>query len=150
MIFRDAHPGDAPDIVQFQINMARETEDLALDRETCTRGVNAVFDDPSKGRYFVAELDGTVIGSLLITYEWSDWRASMVWWIQSVYVREEHRGTGVYRGLYLHIRQLVEGDPSIAGIRLYVEKRNTRAQAVYSKLGMKGDHYLVFEAMKEF
>lgn len=150
MIYRNATKSDIADIVQFQINMANETEGITLDPDTCTRGVEAVFDDPKKGRYFIAESDGTVVGSLLITFEWSDWRAAMVWWIQSVYVREEHRQKRVYAGLYEHVKQIVTNDPSLAGIRLYVDKRNTRAQNVYARLGMSGEHYLVFEWMKTF
>ena len=128
--------------------MASETEGVELDRPTCTRGVAAVFDEPSRGRYFVAERDGRVIASLLITCEWSDWRCRNVWWIQSVYVIEEERGGGVYARLYRHVQGLVEGDDGLAGIRLYVDRRNTAAQAVYARLGMDGDHYQVFEWMK--
>jgi GNAT superfamily N-acetyltransferase len=145
---RAARRDDHQAIVEFQIAMARETESVELDRETCTRGIAAVFDDASLGRYFVAEHDGRVVGSLLITYEWSDWRNGNVWWIQSVYVVPELRGRGVYRSLYLHVQGIVEGDPSLRGIRLYVDRRNTPAQQVYTKLGMNGEHYLVFEWMK--
>ena len=146
--FRDAARADAPAIAEFQVAMARETEDVALDREILAHGVAAVFDDPSHGRYYVAESSGEVIGSLLITYEWSDWRNGMVWWIQSVYVLPAFRGRGVYAGLYAHIKAIVEPDPSIRGIRLYVDNRNTAAQQVYTRLGMEGEHYKVFEWMK--
>jgi GNAT superfamily N-acetyltransferase len=130
--------------------MARETEDLELDRDTCTRGVEAVFADPARGRYFVAESDGRVAASLLITYEWSDWRNGVVWWIQSVFVEAALRGQGVYAGLYAYVQSMVNADPAIKGIRLYVDRRNSRAQQVYARLGMNGDHYSVFEWMKEF
>jgi GNAT superfamily N-acetyltransferase len=146
--YREATPADAETIVEFQIRMASETEDVDLDRDTCRRGVDAVFEQPSRGRYFVAEKDGTIVGSTLITYEWSDWRNGLVWWIQSVYVSPEHRRQGVYAGLYQHVRGLVEADPNLCGIRLYVDTRNARAQEVYSRLGMNGDHYRVFEWMK--
>ena len=146
--YRDAAPGDAARIIEFQLAMARETEDLDLDREILTRGVGAVFADPSLGRYFVAENDGEVIASLMITYEWSDWRSGMVWWIQSVYVVPSFRRRGVYAGLYSHVKALVERDPAIRGIRLYVDSRNTGAQEAYTRLGMNGEHYKVFEWMK--
>jgi GNAT superfamily N-acetyltransferase len=148
--FREARTGDAGAIISFQLAMARETEELELDRDILTRGVEAVFADPNRGRYFVAEHEGRVIGSLMITYEWSDWRNGMVWWIQSVYVLPELRGQGVYAGLYEHVKAFVNADPSIRGIRLYVDRRNSRAQQVYARLGMNGEHYSVFEWMKEF
>ena len=129
--------------------MARETEDVSLDRVICARGVHAVFADPSHGRYFVAEEGGRVAASLLITYEWSDWRNGVVWWIQSVYVLPELRGQRVYAGLYEHVKSIALSDASVRGIRLYVDKRNARAQNVYSRLGMNGEHYLVYEWMKE-
>jgi GNAT superfamily N-acetyltransferase len=148
--YREATPSDVPVIVDFQVAMARETEELDLDREVCTRGVQALFEDPSRGRYFVAEDDGNVIASLMITYEWSDWRNGNVWWIQSVYVRPSFRGQRVYAGLYFHVQNLVQADDSLRGIRLYVDRRNVPAQQVYTKLGMNGEHYQVFEWMKTF
>jgi len=146
--FRDAVRADRDTIADFQMAMADETEGVALDREVLTRGVAAVFDDPTHGRYFVAESDGTVVASLLITYEWSDWRNGTIWWIQSVYVRPDFRGRRVYTGLYDFLRARVTDDPLIRGIRLYVDQRNTGAQEVYKKLGMDGEHYQVFEWMK--
>jgi len=146
--FRDAVRADRDTIADFQMAMADETEGIALDREVLTRGVAAVFDDPTHGRYFVAESDGTVVASLLITYEWSDWRNGNIWWIQSVYVRPDFRGRRVYSGLYDFLRARVTDDPLIRGIRLYVDQRNTAAQQVYTKLGMNGEHYQVFEWMK--
>jgi GNAT superfamily N-acetyltransferase len=146
--YREGTPSDVSVIVDFQLAMARETEELELDRKVLTDGVQAVFDDPSRGRYFLAESDGTVIASLMITYEWSDWRNGNVWWIQSVYVRPSFRGQRVYAGLYDHVKQLVQADDSLRGIRLYVDRRNVSAQSVYTRLGMNGEHYQVFEWMK--
>ena len=148
--YRQATPSDVSAIVDFQVAMARETEELDLDREVCTRGVQAVFDDDSRGRYFLAQSEGTVIASLMITYEWSDWRNGNVWWIQSVYVRPSFRRQRVYAGLYEHIKRFVQADGSVRGIRLYVDRRNGSAQQVYAKLGMNGEHYQVFEWMKTF
>jgi GNAT superfamily N-acetyltransferase len=147
--YRTAIPTDVPLIVQFQIAMARETEDLALDEAVCTAGVQAVFARPTLGQYFVGEKAGRVVCSALITYEWSDWRNGVVWWIQSVYVSAEARRTGVYAGLYAHIKQLAEADAQVRGIRLYVDKSNAIAQQVYARLGMDGEHYQVFEWMKK-
>ena len=146
--YRDATRVDAPAIVAFQEAMARETEELELDRDTVTRGVAGVFDDPSRGRYFVAARGGEVVASLMITPEWSDWRNGVVWWIQSVYVVPELRKQRVYAGLYEHVQALVRDDHSVKGIRLYVDRRNVAAQAVYARLGMNGEHYQVFEWMK--
>ena len=146
--YRDATPHDAAAIIDFQLAMARETEDVSLDHAICMRGVQAVFDDRSHGRYFVAEADGRVAASLLITYEWSDWRNGVVWWIQSVYVRPEMRGRRIYAGLYEHVKSIAASDPRVRGIRLYVDRRNTAAQEVYRRMGMNGEHYLVFEWMK--
>jgi len=148
--YRPATPSDVPVIVEFQVIMARETEELELDAAICTRGVHALFSNPSLGRYFLAESDGVVVASLMITYEWSDWRNGMVWWIQSVYVRPEFRQQRVYAGLYEHVKRLVEADEGLRGIRLYVDRRNVRAQEVYARSGMNGEHYLVYEWMKTF
>jgi GNAT superfamily N-acetyltransferase len=148
VIYRAAQPSDRDVIVDFQIAMARETEDFALDRAICTKGVAAVLADPSLGRYYVADADGRVVASLLLTYEWSDWRNGTVWWIQSVYVIPDMRGQRVYAGLYEHVQRLAQAEDSVRGIRLYVDRRNTRAQQVYTRLGMDGEHYQVFEWMK--
>jgi len=148
VMYREAHADDSAAIIDFQIAMARETEDVTLDRDTVTRGVEAVFRDPAKGRYYVADAGGSVVASLLITYEWSDWRDGIVWWIQSVYVLPSFRGQRVYAGLYSHVQRLALADDHVKGIRLYVDERNKPAQAVYARLGMSGEHYRVFEWMK--
>ena len=147
IVTRAATVTDASDIIAFQLAMARETEGIELDEPTVTRGVRAVFDDPSRGRYFVATSGTTVIASLLITYEWSDWRNGNVWWIQSVYVRPEHRRRGVYARMYEHVKAIAERE-NVRGIRLYVDRRNAPAQDVYRRCGMNGEHYLVYEWMK--
>ncbi|MDQ3009635.1 MAG: GNAT family N-acetyltransferase [Acidobacteriota bacterium] len=148
VIYSLAVPEDATAIVEFQIAMARETEELELDRDICTEGVAAVFANSKHGFYLVGEQDGRVVVSTMITYEWSDWRNGVVWWIQSVYVAPQARGQGVYKGLYAYVQELANADEDVRGIRLYVDKRNTRAQQVYTKLGMNGEHYQVFEWMK--
>jgi ribosomal protein S18 acetylase RimI-like enzyme len=146
--YRDANLRDLLDIVNFQIAMARETEDFELNRHVCMRGVEAVFEDRQLGRYFVAQSGNEVVASLLITPEWSDWRNGVVWWIQSVYVKPEHRRKGIYAALYQHVKKIAESNESVKGIRLYVDRRNIAAQDVYRRLGMNGDHYQVFEWMK--
>jgi GNAT superfamily N-acetyltransferase len=147
-VFRRAHLDDLQHIVDFQLAMAWETEELRLDRKVCAEGVRAVFEKPSHGVFYVAESDARVVGVTLTTYEWSDWRNGVVWWIQSVYVLPEFRRQGIYSGIYAHIRSLAEADSSVRGIRLYVDRRNTSAQEVYTRLGMNGEHYQVFEWMK--
>jgi len=148
-ITRDARRQDIPAIVAFQLAMARETEGIELHRHTCTRGVEAVFEDRSLGRYFIADSDGRAAGVLLVTYEWSDWRNGLVWWIQSVYVDPDFRRQHIYGQLYEHVKRLAIADEKVQGIRLYVDRRNTAAQEVYRRLGMNGEHYQVFEWMRE-
>lgn len=145
---RSARPEDAPIIAGFQILMARETEGIELDPETVSRGVGAVFADPARGEYFVAVVGGSIAGCLLITPEWSDWRNGTVLWIVSLYVVPEMRGRGVYRALYEDLQARVQASPDLIGIRLYVDKRNTAAQRVYTRLGMTREHYELFEWMK--
>lgn len=145
---RDASLADLETIARFQVALAGETEDLDLDPGTLRLGIARVLADASLGRYYLADAGGVPVGSLMITYEWSDWRNRMVWWIQSVWVEEAFRRRGIYSSLYNHVRSLAEADPNVGGIRLYVEQRNKRAQDVYRRLGMNGDHYTTFEWMK--
>ncbi len=148
MIIRQATVTDSTSIVEFQLAMAWETEQLQLDEPTVIKGVAAVFADSSKGTYYVAESDGVVLGSLLTTFEWSDWRNGTVLWIQSVYVRPGFRKQGIFGQLYRHIQALVAGSPDLRGIRLYADKTNTSAHDVYEHLGMTAEHYQMFEWMK--
>lgn len=148
MQVRQAIPSDAAAIVQFQIEMAKETEDYILDRPTVEKGVAAVFNDSGKGTYYVAEDKGKVIASLLTTYEWSDWRNGTVLWVQSVFVVGEYRRKGVFSAIYQHIKTKVENDETLKGIRLYVEQNNSRAQAVYENAGMTAEHYQMYEWLK--
>ncbi len=149
MIIRQAIEADAPAIVEFQVAMAWETETLQLDEPTVVKGVAAVFADSSKGVYYVAETDGKVVGSLLTTFEWSDWRNGTVLWIQSVYVRPEYRKRSIFSKLYKHIQQMVVDSSNLRGIRLYADKTNIPAHGVYEHLGMTAEHYQMYEWMKE-
>jgi len=136
---------DVAAIAQFNIAMAAETEDLALDPQTVHAGVAAVVSDDRHGFYLVARSDGKAVGSLMITYEWSDWRNGNLWWIQSVYVMPSARKQGIFRLLYDNVISLAKQDGDAAGVRLYVEKDNRGAQEVYRKLGMSETAYRVFE-----
>ena len=142
---RAARTDDADTIARFNLGIARETESLELDRERLAAGVRSVLADPAKASYFLAEVDGRVVGQMMITYEWSDWRNGVFWWIQSVYVDGEHRQQGVFRDLYQHVARLAEADPEVCGLRLYVEEENLRAQQTYARLGMERTPYQVFE-----
>lgn len=145
---RKARGSDRDSIVRFQEDMAWDTEHYKLDHDTVSKGVEAVLNNEALGIYYVAVIKNEVVGSLLTTYEWSDWRNGTVLWIQSVYVDSSHRKKGVYGALYNHIKSLVALDESLKGIRLYVDESNRSAQEVYARLGMNGEHYRVFEWMK--
>ena len=144
---RNATAAESVRIADFNRAMAMETEGLALDEKTVASGVVALMGHPDRGFYLVAEVDGAVAGCLLITYEWSDWRNKMFWWIQSVYVKPEHRGHGVYRAMEDKVQALAAQAGNVCGFRLYVHKSNTRAQEVYRTLGMHETEYLIFEDM---
>ena len=150
VLFRKAKIQEADRICRFQLAMALETEGLHLDGSTCLKGVNAVFEDPRKGFYFVAEIDEQTVASLLIIPEWSDWRNGQVWWIHSVYVEPQHRNKGIFAGLYRYIQDQVRATENLRGLRLYVDRRNAGAQEVYRKLGMTNEHYELYEWMKTF
>ena len=144
---RQATAAESGRIAGFNRAMAMETEGLALEEQTVAAGVVALMGHPERGFYLVAEVDGAVAGCLLITYEWSDWRNRMFWWIQSVYVKPEQRGHGVYTALYGKVRELAAQAGNVCGFRLYVHKSNARAQETYRNLGMEETAYLVFEDM---
>jgi GNAT superfamily N-acetyltransferase len=148
MKVRKANREDIEVIVDFQLAMASETEHISLNRDIVFRGVTSVFEDPSRGNYYVAEENRVIVGSLLTTFEWSDWRNGTVLWIQSVYVISEFRRKGVYREMYKFIQEMVNEDSCLYGIRLYADVSNTVAHQAYLNLGMKADHYQTFEWMK--
>lgn len=146
---RYANLDDLAFIIDSQLKMALETENLKLNKITVTKGVESVFADSNKGFYVVAETaDNKLIGCLMVTPEWSDWRNSWMYWIQSLFVVSEWRNKGIFRLLYEFVKQLVHERPLVSGIRLYVDKTNTRAQEVYRRVGMNGEHYATFEWMK--
>ena len=142
---RRAGLADAPVIVEFNILLALESEGKTLDPAVLGPGVAAGLADPRKALYFVAEEAGTVLGQIMVTFEWSDWRNGWLWWIQSVYVRPDARRRGVFRALYEHVRQAARQDPEVVGLRLYVERANEAAQQTYLRLGMEWTGYLVLE-----
>jgi ribosomal protein S18 acetylase RimI-like enzyme len=147
IIVRSATIDDVDFIVHANASMALETETLQLDLDILEAGIRSVFDKPSRGSYLIGEINGDVCGSLMITTEWSDWRNNEVAWIQSLFVSEKHRGKGVFKSMFSHVESLVE-QGVYAGVRLYVDLTNEAAIEVYKKLGMNGDHYMMFEKME--
>ena len=142
---RPAVLSDAALICEFNRLMAQETESKELNRAILNAGVAAMLSDPHKGRYYVAEAEGRVVGQIGITLEWSDWRNGNFWWIQSVYVAKDARRHGVFRKLYEHVREAARADANVIGVRLYVEHDNLIAQATYLKMGMVMTGYQVME-----
>jgi GNAT superfamily N-acetyltransferase len=150
LTLRSARLEDAATLVDFNAAMALETEQLRLDPPTLSAGVRAALMDPARARYFVAadsDADGRVIGMLMLTLEWSDWRDGEIWWIQSVYVHPKHRRCGVFKALYRHVERLAR-EQNAVGLRLYVVKHNDAARATYASLGMELSEYLVMENLK--
>lgn len=135
---------DIDSIVQFQADMAMESEGCVLDKEKVTKGVTSAILDDSKGVYWVAKFEKRPIGSLMLTREWSDWNNEWYWWIQSVYVIPEFRRKGVYKAMYQNVKDAAKAN-NVSQIRLYVDKTNVSAQKVYQNLGMQESHYLMFE-----
>ena len=145
---RPATSGDATALVDFAAAMALETERKVLLRNVIGTGVHHLLAHPGMGFYVMAECEGEVAGSLMVTTEWSDWRNGNFWWVQSVYVRPGFRRRGVYRKLYQYLQQRAAEDPTVCGFRLYVERDNARAQATYRAAGMEQTHYILFEELK--
>jgi GNAT superfamily N-acetyltransferase len=145
LAIRSASLVDLPTLVDFNTRLAWETEHKRLDADTIARGVRRALSQPALCRYFVAERSGQIVGQAMITIELTDWRDGVLWWLQSVYVAEAHRGGGVFRALFDHIRRLAEADPDVRGLRLYVERENERARRVYEQLGLAPSGHLVYE-----
>ena len=142
---RQAALADAQVIAAYNLRLAEESEGLRLAEAVVHAGVAALLKDPAKGIYYVAEVEGSVVGQVMITYEWSDWRNGNLWWIQSVYVKPEFRAQGVFRRLFEHLKTLAQEQKDVPALRLYVHADNTRAHRSYENLGMKRTKYEVFE-----
>lgn len=147
LIIRGATEDDISTIAQFNRAMALETENKELDPETAEAGVEAILSDPAKGFYLVAEYQDEIVGTLMITTEWSDWRNSRFWWVQSVYILPDARRQGIYTALHNQVRALAEEEEEVCGIRLYVDRENRPAQKAYESLGMAPAHYRMYEEM---
>ncbi len=145
LTIRTARPDDLAVIVDYNSRLATESEGKTLDAAVLERGVRAVLSDPSRATYYLADVGGRVVGQLMITLEWSDWRDGWLWWIQSVYVHPDARRAGVFKALYNHVIEEARRRGDVAGIRLYVERHNDAAQQTYKRLGMEDAGYLVLE-----
>ena len=145
IIIREANHADAFYLSEMQYAMAMETENLALDKEIVKKGLKALFDDPSKGKYYVLTEKDNIIGCVLNTFEWSEWRNAYILWIQSLYIVPEHRGKGLFKEMYLFFQELVKNSKELRGIRLYVDKSNQKAIETYKAIKMSNQHYEMFE-----
>lgn len=147
LTIRIATEDDLETLATFNEAMARETEDKTLDPATVRAGVHALLNDPSRGFYLVAEHESDVVGALMVTTEWSDWRNATFWWLQSVYVKPSARQQGVYSALYDHVKQQARTEGGVCGLRLYVERSNVAARQAYLALGMTETSYCMYEEM---
>jgi|SoiMethySBSTD1v2_1073268.scaffolds.fasta_scaffold145958_4 ribosomal protein S18 acetylase RimI-like enzyme len=145
LTIRRAETGDRAVVAEFNRRLAWETEHKRLDPAVLDRGVARLLSDPARGFYLLAESGGEVVGQLLATFEWSDWRDGWFWWVQSVFVREDHRRSGVFRALYADLVSRAQAARDVVGMRLYVEEQNARAQATYEQMGLKKAGYFVRE-----
>lgn len=144
---REAGLADAASIATFNNGIAEETENRSLDMAIVRPGVERLLGDRALGRYWVAEIDGKIVGQLMVTFEWSDWRNGMLWWIQSVYVDADHRRQGIFSALHRHVESLAKAEDDVIGLRLYVEYNNKRAQQTYETLGMSSPGYQVMQTI---
>ena len=142
---RTGETSDAATIVEFNAAMALESEDVVLDMDVLTAGVQAALADSGRAFYLLADVEGNPAGQLMVTYEWSDWRNGWIWWVQSVYVKPEFRRQGVYRGLYRRLEGMAAKQGDVRGIRLYVMRENTGAKRTYESLGMHHSEYDLYE-----
>ncbi len=142
---RPARADDLNVIAQFNQGLARETESKTLADDTIREGVRRLLADPRLGLYFIAEIEGMIVGQTMVTTEWSDWRNGFFWWIQSVYVSPEFRRRGVFRALHMEVREAARKKKDVCGLRLYVHEDNARAMEAYLNLGMERTHYALFE-----
>lgn len=144
----EANAEDIGTLADLQCAMAWETESYKLDKSTVSKGLQALFDDATKGKYYKLRHEQKIIGCMLNTFEWSEWRNGYILWIQSLYIVPEFRGKGLFGLVYQHLQNLVNTSEELQGIRLYVDKTNVKATKVYEALGMNGDHYHFFEWMQ--
>ncbi|MDB5307440.1 MAG: family N-acetyltransferase [Gemmataceae bacterium] len=140
---RRALPADVGVLVAFNAALAWESEHKRLDEAVLRAGVRAAFADPAKGFYVVAERAGEVVGQSGVTFEWSDWRNGWYWWVQSVYIRQDARRQGVFSAIYRHLEAEATADPTVIGLRLYVERENARARETYRALGLVEEPYFL-------
>jgi len=141
---RKAKKTDIPILAKHNQALANETENIKLNNKTVLSGVSKALDKQDC-YYFVSELNGEVVGQIMITHEWSDWRNGVMWWIQSVYVRPEYRNKGIFRALFNHIEQLARNRTDVKSLRLYVMKNNQSGKNAYEALGMRDSQYIVYE-----
>ncbi|MHC4559045.1 MAG: GNAT family N-acetyltransferase [Planctomycetota bacterium] len=138
---------DIEALTEFNMAMAWETEQKKLSLPVAAKGVQKVLENPRHGFYLAAEVANEVVGSLMVTFEWSDWRCAVFWWIQSVYVKPEFRKQGIFKHLYEYLKDKASQEPNVCGFRLYVEQSNRIAQSTYGKVGMKDTRYRVYEEL---
>ena len=148
MKIRKADKNDFEIIAEYNYNLAYETEDKKLDKDILIKGVKKILSDETKGIYHVCEVDGKVVGQIMYTYEWSDWRNGTFIWVQSVYVHKDYRGKGIFKALYNKVKEICDSSDEYVGIRLYVERENYNAQKTYQKIGMSECNYYMYEYEK--
>ena len=144
MFIRLANLDDAKDIAENNVLLANESEKLDISFEKTLDGVKEVLSDPGKGFFLIVEEDNVIVGQLMITFEWSDWKNKTIWWLQSVYVRENYRLKGIFKHLVEEIKNMAL-EHNVDIVRLYVHNDNIEAVKAYRHMGMKKKPYTIFQ-----
>ena len=148
LIIRKAKLEDLEEIVNFNVQMANETEGKKLDENIVREGVKSVLNNISLGFYLVAEENygrKKLSGQLLVIFEWSDWNNKNAWWIQNVYVDKKFRNRKIFSHLFRKLAEIAASGKNVAGLRLYVEKNNDSAKMIYESFGLKKTPYEMYE-----
>ena len=143
MHVRLATSDDAAVIASHNVALANESEGYSLDQDTALEGVTMLLQQAEKGFYMVAEDGDVLIGQVMITFEWSDWRARDIWWLQSIYVKPQWRRKGVMRALISAVSRLA-AKQHVHELRLYVHMDNDAAIQAYRHMQMQKLTYFVF------
>ena len=139
---------DAKSIANNNVSMAHESEGIEISYEETLKAVHNLLNKPSQGFYFLVKEGSEIVAQLMITFEWSDWRNQVIWWIQSVYVTPNFRKKGLFSLLYNEVKKLAQNE-NVNILRLYVHEKNKAAISVYEKIGMKRKQYLIYETTSD-
>jgi GNAT superfamily N-acetyltransferase len=125
---------DLPELIELLGILFTQEQELSPDPAKQRRALEQILADPSRARIYVAREDNKVVAMAALHFTISTAEGGKVAGLEDCIVHPEHRRKGVGQALLAYVLEQARAEGALR-VMLLTDGDNTRAQALYRKLG---------------